>query len=148
MFSISFKVASGVDCFVGMTAAVVGAGVADFFGAAVELLLVAADELLLLLGVGVDFSVETDTLGLVAGDSDVSGAAASGAGVEASSWPQASGAAARTNAVRARMVIFMVLFGCELLRRPRGFPLTSDLRAGFQGEANPILPPRVQSRPI
>ena len=92
MFSISFKVASGVDCFVGMTAAVVGAdfvgaGVADFFGAAVELLLVAADELLLLLGVGVDFSVETDTLGLVAGASDVSGAAASGAGagVEASS---------------------------------------------------------------
>lgn len=80
---MSLNVASGVDFFVGMTADVVGAdfvaaGEAAFFGTAGELLLSAA---------GADFSVDTDTLGLVAGDSDVSGAGASGvgAGVEASS---------------------------------------------------------------
>ena len=49
-----------------------------------ELLFFAAG-VLLLSAAGADFSVDTDTLGLAAGDSDVSGAAASGAGVEASS---------------------------------------------------------------
>ena len=83
MFSMSRSVASGVDFFVGMTADVFGAdfvvaGESDFFDASGELLLSAA---------GADFSVETDTLGLVAGGSDVSDAGASGvgAGVEASS---------------------------------------------------------------
>jgi len=88
---MSRNVASGVDFFVGMTADVFGAdfvaaGEEDFCGASGELLFFAAGELLFS-AAGADFSVETDTLGLVAGDSDVSGAAASGvgAGVEASS---------------------------------------------------------------
>jgi hypothetical protein len=88
--SMSLSVASGVDFFVGMTADVFGtdfvaAGEAAFVGttglfAAGELLLSAA-------GDDAGFSVDTDTLGLAAGDSDVSGAGASGAGagVEASS---------------------------------------------------------------
>ena len=88
--SISRSVASGVDFFVGMTADVFGAGLvaadgADF-GATTGLF--AAGELLLsAAGDDAGFSVETDTLGLAAGDSDVSGAEVSGvgAGVEASS---------------------------------------------------------------
>lgn len=85
--SMSLRVASGVDFFVGMTAAVellfatgelllVAAG--ELLFAAGELLLVAAGELLFS-GAG-DFSVVTDTLGSMAGDSDFSGAVASGAG--------------------------------------------------------------------
>jgi hypothetical protein len=86
---MSRKVASGVDFLVGMTAEVFGAdfvaaGESDFFGASDELVFFAAG-VLLLLAAGADFSVETETLGLVAGDSDVSVAGASGAGVEASS---------------------------------------------------------------
>ncbi len=85
---MSRNVASGVDFFVGITVEVVGAdfvelGDADFLGAAGVLLLFAAG-VLLFSAAGADFSVETDTLGLAAG-SDVSGAAVSGAGVEASS---------------------------------------------------------------
>jgi hypothetical protein len=88
---MSLNVASGVDFFVGITTDVFGAdfvaeGDADFFGASDELLFFAAG-VLLLSAAGADFSVETDTLGLAAGDSDVSVAGASGvgAGVEASS---------------------------------------------------------------
>lgn len=88
---MSRNVASGVDFFVGMTADVFGAdfvsaGEEDFFGASGELLFFAAGELLFS-AAGADFSVETDTLGLVAGGSDVSDAGASGvgAGVEVSS---------------------------------------------------------------
>ena len=88
--SMSLRVASGVDFFVGMTAAVelLFAAGELLLVAAGELLLVAAGELLLVAagellfsGAGAgDLSVVTDTLGSVAGDSDVSGAAASGAG--------------------------------------------------------------------
>jgi hypothetical protein len=88
---MSRNVASGVDFFTGMTAEVFGAdfvaeGESDFFGASGELLFFAEGELLFS-AAGADFSVETDTLGLEAGDSDVSVAGASGvgAGVEASS---------------------------------------------------------------
>jgi hypothetical protein len=88
---MSRSVASGVDFFVGMTADVFGAdfvvaGESDFFGASDELLFFGAG-VLLLSAAGADFSVETDTLGLVAAGSDVSDAGASGvgAGVEASS---------------------------------------------------------------
>ena len=99
--------ASGVDFFVGMTADggadFVGLGDVDFLGPAGALLL-AAGVLLFSGAVGADFSVDTETLGSVAGVSETSGA---GAGVEASSCAQASGAAARTNTVRARMVIFI-----------------------------------------
>ena len=88
LFSMSLRVASGVDFLVGMTAAE-GALVVDaveltlageeaFAGPAGELLLVAAGELLFS-GAG-DFSVVTDTLGSDAGEDDVSGAAASGGG--------------------------------------------------------------------
>jgi hypothetical protein len=85
---MSFNVASTVDFFVGMTtaggadfadAAVVFAGEEAFVGPAGELLFSAAGD--------ADFSVVTDTLGFVAGDSDFSGAVASGdgAGVAVSS---------------------------------------------------------------
>ncbi len=76
---MSFSVASTVDFFVGMSAvggadlvdaAVVFAGDEAFAGSAGELLLSAAGE--------ADFSVETETLGSVAGDGDFSGAIASG----------------------------------------------------------------------
>ena len=88
---MSFNVASTVDFFVGMTAAV-GAGFVDaavellfageeaFVGPAGELLLFAAGELLFSAAGDADFSVETDTLGSVAGDADFSGAVASGVG--------------------------------------------------------------------
>jgi hypothetical protein len=78
---MSFKVASTVDFFVGMTAAggadfvdavVVFAGEEAFVGPAGELLFSAAGD--------ADFSVATDTLGSVAGDGDFSGAVASGVG--------------------------------------------------------------------
>lgn len=86
---MSLKVASGVDFFVGMTAAAgadfVDAGLEVLFadeeafeGAAGEVLLVAAGELLF--SAAGDFSVVTDTLGSLAGDDDCSGAAASGVG--------------------------------------------------------------------
>src|SRR5688500_15715838 len=119
---MSLNVASGVDFLVGMIAAVdaglVGAGelalVGDeaFGGAAGEAAFVAAGELLFSGAIGADFSVVTDTLGAVAGDSDVSGAAVSGAGagVSPSSWAQARGAVATTNAVRAMMAIFICIF--------------------------------------
>lgn len=86
---MSRNVASGVDFFVGMTVEVfaadfVGEGETDFFGASDELLFFGTGELLLS-AAGADFSVDTDTLGLEAGVSDVSAAGASGAGVEASS---------------------------------------------------------------
>jgi hypothetical protein len=93
--SISLKVASGVDFFVGMTAAL-GAGLvdaglevlfadeADFDAAAGELLLVAAGELLF--SAAGDFSGDTDTLGSPAGDDACSGAVSGvGAGAVSSS---------------------------------------------------------------
>lgn len=87
--SISLKVASGVDFFVGMTAGLgadlVDAGLEVLFAdevafevAAGEALLVAAGELLF--SAAGDFSGETDTLGSLAGDDAGSGAAASGVG--------------------------------------------------------------------
>jgi len=86
--SMSFNVASAVDFFAGMTAV----DAADFVGAAVvfvgeEAFDGLAGELLLSAAGDADFSVDTETLGLVAGASDFSGMAASGvgAGVEASS---------------------------------------------------------------
>ena len=79
--SISLKVASGVDFFVGMTAALG----ADLVDAGLEVLFadevafeVAAGELLF--SAAGDFSGETDTLGSLAGDDACSGAAASGVG--------------------------------------------------------------------
>jgi hypothetical protein len=111
-------VASGVDFFVGMTAAAgavsVEAGAALLFtvlaDAAGELLLVAAGELAFSAAGEADFSVVTDTLGSEAGE--LSGAAASGmgAGVEVSSWARAKGAVATARAASARMVIFIGLF--------------------------------------
>ena len=161
LFSISRKVASGVDFLVGITAvdgafvvAAAGelafAGAVDFTDAAGELLLLAAGELLFT-GSGV-FSVVTDTLGSFAEEEEVSGAAASGvgAGVSVSSWAKASGAAAKTNAVRARMVNFigMFLFGMGLLGHQVDFPSARTLsaRQTVRVETNPILPPPPPSR--
>jgi hypothetical protein len=78
---MSFNVASTVDFFVGITAAVG----ADFVDAAVvfageEALVGPAGELPLSAAGDAGFSVETDTLASVAGDGDFSGAVASGAG--------------------------------------------------------------------
>jgi hypothetical protein len=85
--SMSLRVASTVDFFAGMTAAVAG-----FVDAAVELVFAgeeafdgAAGELLFAGAGDDDFSVVTDTLGSVAADSDFSGAVVSGGGVVVSS---------------------------------------------------------------
>lgn len=138
LFSMSLSVASGVDFLVGITAEVgadlvVGAGevvfAADegFEDLAGELLVSAAGELRFS-GAG-DLSVVTETLGSVVGGGDcsggvISGAAASGvdAGVSVSSWAQAKGAVATTNAVRARMVIFICMFlsGVDYSESPAG----------------------------
>jgi hypothetical protein len=93
--SMSLKVASGVDFFVGMTATLgadlVDAGLEVLFAdelafevAAGELLLVAAGELLF--SASGDFSVVTDTLGSLAGVGACSGAVSgAGGGVVSSS---------------------------------------------------------------
>jgi hypothetical protein len=86
LFSMSFNVASGVDFFVGISAAD-GAG---FFDASVvfegEDDFVGPDGELLFFGVGDSaFSGEIDTLGSVAGDSAFSDAVDSGAGAGVSS---------------------------------------------------------------
>jgi hypothetical protein len=83
LFSMSLSVSSALIFFIGATGA--GEDVV-FVDVEVELLFAAGEEAfvgaageLLLLGAGVaDFSVVTDTLGSVAGDSDFSGGVASG----------------------------------------------------------------------
>ena len=104
LFSISFNVASVVDFFAGMAAG----EDADFFGASVIL----AGELLFVGAGEGESSVEIDTLGCEAGDSDFSDAAASRGepGAVVSSCARANGVVATTNAVRARMIIFICMF--------------------------------------
>jgi hypothetical protein len=84
--SMSFNVASGVDFFVGMTAA----DGADFFDTSVvfegdEDFVDSAGELLFLAAGDAAFSGEIDTLGSVAGDSVFSDAVDSGDGAGVSS---------------------------------------------------------------
>jgi hypothetical protein len=158
--SMSLKVASGVDFFVGITAAagagfvaaaleVLFAGEEAFGEAAGEVLLVAAG--MLLFSAAGDLSVVTDTLGSVAGVDACSGAAASGvgAGVVSSSCANARGAVARTNAVRARMVIFInISFSVWITQVSAQAIRFRTLRAADFGETNPIWPTPAQSRPI
>jgi hypothetical protein len=106
--SISLIVASGVDFFVGITAA----GDELVLGVALGLLLVAAGEEDLVgeaeasdFGAGdAVFSVVTETLGSCFSEAVASGDAA---GDGLSSWPRANGVAAAKSAVMATIVIFI-----------------------------------------
>ncbi|HMG06421.1 MAG TPA: hypothetical protein VK581_13260 [Chthoniobacterales bacterium] len=134
--------ASGLIFFVdaageGDATALVGAGVEVLFVVGEEVFFGALGELLLL-GAGVaDFSVVTETLGSVAGDSDFSGRLASGvaAGVGlVSSWAHAIGAETAKSPIRARMAVFIY-----------GFPLVWVLKRPLKLPANPI--PSVDENP-
>src|SRR5437588_163056 len=118
---MSLSVASGVDFFTGMTAADVsfdGVGLALVFSAGDDFGEAEGEALGLGEGEAV-FSVVTETLvsdGDAVGFSD---AVASGEGLDSScAWVK--GTAARTRAVRARMIVFIYVF---LFLRAEGHPI-------------------------